>query len=163
MVEQQIRFEDGAAYERMMGKWSQLAGNVFVEWLAPSAGLRWIDVGCGNGAFTNMIVEQCAPAKVNGIDPSEGQLAFARTRPSERAVEFGHGDAMALPFPDKTFDVATMALVIFFSGTGQGQSGMRCVRSAFFPGSHQAPARLGWRRCGSCGRWLVSMRSRRKK
>lgn len=114
MAEQKIRFEDGAAYERMMGKWSQLAGNIFLEWLAPFAGLRWIDVGCGNGAFTNMIIEQCAPAKVSGIDPSEGQLAFARTRLSERVVEFGHGDAMALPFPDKTCDVATMALVIFF-------------------------------------------------
>jgi len=111
---EQIRFEDGAAYERMMGKWSQLAGNIFLEWLAPPAGLRWTDVGCGNGAFTSMIVEQCAPAKVDGIDPSEGQLAFARTRLSESVVEFGRGDAMALPFPDKTFDIATRALVIFF-------------------------------------------------
>jgi ubiquinone/menaquinone biosynthesis C-methylase UbiE len=61
-----------------------------------------------------MIVEQCAPARVDGIDPSEGQLAFARARMSDRAVEFRQGDAIALPFPDKVFDVATMALVIFF-------------------------------------------------
>jgi ubiquinone/menaquinone biosynthesis C-methylase UbiE len=114
MAEQKIRFEDGAAYERMMGKWSQLAGNIFLEWLAPSAGLRWIDVGCGNGAFTNMIVEQCAPAKVNGIDPSEGQLAYARERLAERRVVFQQGDAMALPFEDDRFDIAIMALVIHF-------------------------------------------------
>jgi SAM-dependent methyltransferase len=114
MAEQQIRFEDGASYERQMGKWSQLAGKVFLEWLAPSAGLRWIDVGCGNGAFTEMLVEECAPAKVNGIDPSEGQLAFARTRLAGRMVEFGQGDAMALPFPDNSFDAATMALVLSF-------------------------------------------------
>ncbi len=114
MAEQPIRFNDGAAYERMMGKWSQLAGEIFLNWLAPPTGLRWIDVGCGNGAFTEMIVERCAPAAVQGIDPSEGQLAFARTRPAARSAEFREGDAMAHPFPADTFDVAVMALVIFF-------------------------------------------------
>ncbi len=110
----QIRFDDGSAYERYMGKWSQLAGETFLDWLAPASGLRWLDVGCGNGAFTEMLVERCAPVSVQGIDPSEGQLAFARTRPASRIAEFRQGDAMALPFPDDTFDAAVMPLVIFF-------------------------------------------------
>jgi len=114
MAEIQIRFDDGAAYERMMGKWSRLAGEIFLDWLAPSSGLRWIDVGCGNGAFTDLLVERCAPAEVQGIDPSEGQLAFARTRPAARAAKFRQGEAMALPFPEGRFDAAVMALVIFF-------------------------------------------------
>ncbi len=97
-----------------MGRWSQLAGQQFLEWLAPSPGLRWLDVGCGNGAFTEMLVERCAPASVVGVDPSEAQLAFARSRPSSRAVQFRQGDAMALPFPDDDFDAAVMPLVIFF-------------------------------------------------
>jgi hypothetical protein len=42
-----IVFDDGAAYERYMGKWSRLVGGAFLDWLAPSAGLRWLDVGCG--------------------------------------------------------------------------------------------------------------------
>jgi len=78
MAETQIRFDDGAAYERMMGVWSRLAGDIFLDWLAPHAGLRWIDIGCGSGAFTQLLIERCAPAEVQGIDPSEGQLAFAR-------------------------------------------------------------------------------------
>ena len=110
----QIRFDDGAAYERYMGKWSQLAGEIFLDWLAPESGLRWLDVGCGNGAFTEMLVERCAPASVQGIDPSEAQLAFARTRPALRVAQFRLGDAMAQPFPDDTFDAAVMPLVIFF-------------------------------------------------
>jgi SAM-dependent methyltransferase len=114
MSDQQIRFEDGAAYERMMGVWSRLAGDIFLDWLAPRSGLRWIDVGCGNGAFTELLVERCAPAEVQGIDPSEGQLAFARTRPAARLAQFRQGDAMALPFPADRFDAAIMALVIFF-------------------------------------------------
>ena len=44
------RFDDGTAYERMMGRWSQLAGESFLDWLALDTGLRWLDVGCGNGA-----------------------------------------------------------------------------------------------------------------
>jgi SAM-dependent methyltransferase len=114
MVTNQIRFDDGAAYERYMGKWSRLAGETFLDWLAPQSGLRWLDVGCGNGAFTEMLVERCAPLSVQGIDPSEGQLAFARTRPAARIAQFRQGNAMALPFPDDTFDAAVMPLVIFF-------------------------------------------------
>ena len=110
----QIRFEDGAAYERYMGKWSQLAGETFLDWLAPKSGLRWLDVGCGNGAFTEMLVERCAPVSVQGIDPSERQLAFARTRAASRVAQFRQGDAMAQPFPDDAFDAAVMPLVIFF-------------------------------------------------
>ena len=68
MAEQQIRFDDGAAYERMMGNWSRLAGDIFLEWLAPRSGLRWIDIGCGTGAFTELLNERCAPAEVQGID-----------------------------------------------------------------------------------------------
>jgi SAM-dependent methyltransferase len=110
----QIHFNDGAAYERYMGKWSQLAGDIFLNWLAPKPGLRWLDVGCGNGAFTEMLVERCAPGSVHGIDPSEAQLAHARTRSALRVAQFRTGDAMALPFADDTFDAAVMPLVIFF-------------------------------------------------
>jgi SAM-dependent methyltransferase len=114
MVEQKIRFDDGAGYERMMGTWSRLAGEIFLDWLAPPSGLRWIDIGCGNGAFTELLVERCSPVEVLGIDPSEGQLAFARTRPAARLAQFRQGDAMALPFAADRFDAAVMALVIFF-------------------------------------------------
>ncbi len=108
------RFHDGAAYERMMGTWSRLAGEVFLDWLAPDPGLRWVDIGCGNGAFTELLVDQCKPAEVQAIDPSEAQIAFARARPAARVAHFQIGDAMALPFADKHFDAAAMALVIFF-------------------------------------------------
>jgi SAM-dependent methyltransferase len=114
MAEQQIRFDDGAAYERMMGVWSRMAGEVFLDWLALQSGLRFIDVGCGNGAFTELIVDRCAPKEIQGIDPSPAQLAFARTRHQANVAEFREGSAMALPFPDDRFDAATMALVIFF-------------------------------------------------
>ena len=114
MTDAAIRFDDGAAYERMMGAWSRLAGARFLDWLAAPARARWVDVGCGNGAFTELVVERCAPSSIDGLDPSEGQIAYARERPATRAARFRKGDAMALPWPDGAFDVATMALVLVF-------------------------------------------------
>lgn len=110
----QSMFSDGAAYERLMGRWSKKAGEQFLDWLAAEKGLSWLDVGCGNGAFTEEIVSRCAPASVSGIDPSEVQIAYARTRPGTRMAEFHVGDSQALPFSDGSYDAATMALVIAF-------------------------------------------------
>jgi SAM-dependent methyltransferase len=109
-----IRFDDGAAYDRYMGKWSELVGDAFLDWLAPRVGLRWLDVGCGSGAFTERLVARCAPVSVQGVDPSEGQLAYARARAASPVAQFHRGDAMALPFADHSFDAAVMPLVIFF-------------------------------------------------
>ncbi len=114
MAQQPIRFEDGGAYERAMGVWSQIAGQVFLDWLAPAQGLRWVDVGCGNGAFTELLMQGYAPMEAQGVDPSDGQIAYARTRAAARGASFQLGDAMALPFEADRFDAAVMALVIFF-------------------------------------------------
>ena len=114
MSDIQIRFDNGAAYEDYMGKWSQLAGERFLEWLAPASGARWLDVGCGNGAFTEMLVARCAPSSLAGVDPSAEQLLFARQRPALALAQLQTGDAMALPYADGTFDYAVMPLVIFF-------------------------------------------------
>jgi len=40
MTQATIKYEDGQAYEKGMGVWSQLAGQDFLEWLAPVPGLR---------------------------------------------------------------------------------------------------------------------------
>ena len=106
------QFNDGKAYERSIGRWSQAAGEIFLDWLSLSPGLRWIDVGCGNGAFTALLDRRCQPTEVQGIDPSEGQLSFARDRLADHTATFHQGDAQALPFEDDRFDVAVMALAI---------------------------------------------------
>lgn len=110
-----IRFDDGASYERMMGRWSALVGERFLDWIAVPDGARWLDVGCGNGAFTELIVQRCRPAQVQAFDPSPGQLAYARSRlPADAPVTWAEGDAMRLPVADASSDAAVMALVLFF-------------------------------------------------
>jgi SAM-dependent methyltransferase len=106
-------FADGEAYERVMGRWSRRVAGPFLDWVGTTPGLHWLDVGCGNGAFTEDIVARCAPLTVTGIDPSEPQLTYARTRGLTGAT-FRNGDAQALPFNDDAFDIAAMALVIVF-------------------------------------------------
>src|SRR5207248_7465572 len=97
-------FADGEAYERLMGRWSRVAGEIFLDWLEIPANRRWLDVGCGNGAFTEALIARCNPAEVIGVDPSEGQLAFARTRPGARSARFRIGDAHRLLFDEDSFD-----------------------------------------------------------
>ena len=114
MTEAHKLFSDGEAYERLMGRWSRLIGESFLDWLALPNGLRCLDVGCGNGAFTEVLMARGAPAGVVGLDPSDGQIAFAREQAGAKTAEFHVGDAQALPFGDDSFDAALMALVISF-------------------------------------------------
>ncbi len=107
-------FTDGAAYERLMGRWSRRVGDVFVDWIEAPRNRRWLDIGCGTGVFTEQVIRRCSPAAVVGVDPSAEQLAFARGRGELSRVEFHVGDAQDLPFSDNSFDIAVMALVIHF-------------------------------------------------
>jgi len=115
MTDTTIRFDDGASYEIMMGRWSVLVGERFLEWLDVPNGLRWLDIGCGNGAFTELLLARCLPSAVQGFDTSKEQLAYARTRLSANApVTWTEADAMRLPVADASSDVAVMPLVLFF-------------------------------------------------
>ncbi|UVO40514.1 class I SAM-dependent methyltransferase [Bradyrhizobium arachidis] len=109
-----IKFTDGAAYERFMSPWSRSAGTLFLDWLTPGSGQAWVDVGAGNGAFTELLLAKSAPSSVCAIDPSDAQIATARQKFAGKPVELSIGDAMALPYDANRFDIAVMALVLFF-------------------------------------------------
>ena len=131
MTQATITYEDDQAYERGMGVWSLLTGQDFLEWLAPVPGLRWIDIACGTGAFTELIMQRCAPSEIQALDPAEAQLVYARQRSGSSGATFIEGDAMALPFEDGRFDAAVMALALnLVPDPSKGVSEMvRVVRS----------------------------------
>ena len=108
------QFDDGAMYERFMGRWSRLVAVDFLAWCDFPKRKEWLDVGCGNGAFTEELCRLAKPSRVLGIDPSAGQLEFAKKRKGLANASFDLGDAQSLPVPDASFDVACMALVISF-------------------------------------------------
>ena len=111
-----------------MGRWSREIGKAFLTWLQPSKGAHWLDVGCGTGIFTELISDTCAPASVIAIDPSESQIARARTQVTRTKTEFRLADAQDLPFPDKSFDIVASALVMnFVPDKARAMSEMRRV------------------------------------
>lgn len=110
----EIQFDDGACYERIMGIWSRIVGEEFLSWLQPEPSQRWLDVGCGNGAFTELVMQGCSPASMHGIDSSLAQIAYAAQRPGAAGAHFMAGDAMQIPFEADRFNITASALVLFF-------------------------------------------------
>lgn len=114
MLEVQVAFDDAAAYDRLMGAWSRAIGERFLDWLAPAPTQRWLDIGCGAGAFTQLILQHCSPQSIVGADPAAAQVDYARQAIPSPSPEFRVADAMALPFADSEFDIVASALVINF-------------------------------------------------
>lgn len=101
----------------MSGSWRTgpvLQVRLSSNWLAPPSGACWLDVGCGTGGFTELVVDTCSPASVIAIDPSAAQIELARTKPVAQRVDFRVADAQTLPFSDGTFDIVVSSLVINF-------------------------------------------------
>ena len=104
----------GAAYEPYVGRWSRLVAREFVDWLAVPPAARWLDLGCGTGALAETILRSANPAKVDGIDPSEGYLALAREQVRDPRVRFNVGDARHLSVKSAHYDAVVSALVLNF-------------------------------------------------
>jgi len=109
-----VAFDDGDAYDRYMGRWSRAIGEKFLAWLNAPQHRSWLDVGCGGGALTELVVRHAAPEHVVGIDPSTQQVDYAKGRVRASEVEFRVGSALDLPFAADEFDVAASGLAIHF-------------------------------------------------
>lgn len=114
MTETRVAFDDGNAYDRYMGRWSRAIGEKFLTWLDPPAGRNWLDVGCGTGAFTGLVLATAAPEKIIGIDPSPAQVEHAKRTVTAPQVDFRAGSAIDLPFGTGEFDLVVSALAIHF-------------------------------------------------
>lgn len=108
------RWDDGAAYEAYVGRWSRLVAREFVAWLDVPADADWLDIGCGAGALTQTILAIAAPASVRGIDLSPDFVAFARMHTADPRASFAVGDAQALPERDAVCDACVSGLALNF-------------------------------------------------
>jgi ubiquinone/menaquinone biosynthesis C-methylase UbiE len=107
-------WNDGDAYERFMGRWSRLAGKEFLDWLALPKSLRWLEVGCGTGAFTEVLQQAADAIEIVAIDTAAAHVAQAKSRIKGENVRFEVADACSMSFEDTRFDVAVSALVLNF-------------------------------------------------
>jgi len=121
MAQQTWNADDYAANARFV---SDLGQPVF-ELLAPRAGERILDLGCGDGALSEKLVQ--AGATVVGVDPSPDMIAAARARGLDARLL----DAQSLPF-DAEFDaVFTNAALHWIPDT---DAALRSVYRALRPG-----------------------------
>jgi SAM-dependent methyltransferase len=103
----------GDPYEMYVGRWSRLIAIEFLAWLNLPPSLRWLEVGCGTGALTASISAGCRPARLIGIEPSEGFLAKARER-LEGKAQLHVGNAIDLPLEDSSVEVVVSGLALNF-------------------------------------------------
>jgi SAM-dependent methyltransferase len=104
----------GDAYEPYVGRWSRAVAHQFLAWLAVPPGRRWLDVGCGPGALSEVILQVASPSEVVGVDPSAGYVAYARSHVPDSRARFEIGDARSLPFAAGAFDSVVSGLVLNF-------------------------------------------------
>ena len=103
----------GDAYDRFMGRYSQLLAPIFADFCGSEYGDRLLDVGCGPGAFTAVAADRLGPGCVVGVDPSPSFAAACRER--HPGVDVRVGAAEELPADDDAFDIAVAQLVMHFA------------------------------------------------
>jgi SAM-dependent methyltransferase len=104
----------GDAYEPYVGRWSRVVAREFLAWLDVPTGSRWLDVGCGTGALTTVILEKAIPSEVLGVDPSAGFVAYARAHVTDSRARFEIGDARALAASEAAFAAVVAGLSLNF-------------------------------------------------
>jgi ubiquinone/menaquinone biosynthesis methyltransferase len=85
--------------------WKKMA----VKWASPKPGDTCVDLCCGSGDLTKLLAKEVGTqGKVYGVDFSPQQMAIGQEKFPLPQIEWVEADVLDLPFPDNTFDAATM-------------------------------------------------------
>ena len=106
-------FSGAGAYQRFMGRWSEMLAPLLVDFARPPDAGRVLDVGSGTGALAFAVAARRPRCQVLGIDPSPEYVGFARQRnrfPGRASFEVG--DAQRLRFADAAF-TSSLSLLVF--------------------------------------------------
>lgn len=121
-------------YDRLMGRYLPSLGPAFVDAAGVEAGQRVLDVGCGPGGLTTVLVDRLGADAVVAIDPSPPFVAACRSR--NPGADVRQGVAEQLPFPDDSFDASLACLVVGFMS--DPVAGVREMRRVTRPGGRIA-------------------------
>ena len=104
----------GIAYEKFMGRWSILIAQKFLNWLAIFPACSWLDVGCGTGSLTKLILETYQPKEIISIDSSSDLISYAQRSITNPSVHFKVGLAQSLELDSNSIDATVSGLVLNF-------------------------------------------------
>jgi ubiquinone/menaquinone biosynthesis C-methylase UbiE len=130
------------AYDRFVGRYGPQLATALIDFAGVEPGMRALDVGCGPGALSTILVDRLGAARVSAADPSAPFVDACRARlPGVDVVEAA---AEALPFADGAFDAALSQLVVNFMH--DGEAGVREMARVGLRGRDDAAARVLGRR-----------------
>ncbi|WP_323768697.1 bifunctional demethylmenaquinone methyltransferase/2-methoxy-6-polyprenyl-1,4-benzoquinol methylase UbiE [Marinovum sp.] len=90
--------------------------DAMMDWLAPRAGQKLLDVAGGTGDISFRFLRRAGRGHATVLDLTEPMLIEGRKRAEAEqmasSLDWVVGDAMALPFEDNTFDVYTISFGI---------------------------------------------------
>lgn len=90
--------------------------DAMMDWLAPRGGQKLLDVAGGTGDISFRFLKRAGCGHATVLDLTEPMLVEGRKRADADAMadslDWVVGDAMALPFPDNSFDVYTISFGI---------------------------------------------------
>jgi demethylmenaquinone methyltransferase/2-methoxy-6-polyprenyl-1,4-benzoquinol methylase len=90
--------------------------DAMMDWLAPRAGQKLLDVAGGTGDIAFRFLKRAGSGHATVLDLTESMLVEGRKRAEAAkmadSLDWVVGDAMALPFPDNSFDVYTISFGI---------------------------------------------------
>lgn len=95
-----------------MGRYSIPLAGLLVDTIDLTPGDRVLDLGCGPGALTGVLVDRIGKPGVSACDPSPSFVAECANR--YPGIDVRAGRAEAIPFDDSHFDAALAQLVLHF-------------------------------------------------
>ena len=104
----------GNQYEEFMGRWSNLVSQKFLSWLAVPFNSIWLDVGCGTGSLTKLILEKYQPKKVISIDSSQEFITHCKQSIIYPNVTFQTGTAEKLEIESNSIDAVVSGIMLNF-------------------------------------------------
>jgi SAM-dependent methyltransferase len=129
----------------------RLEEELVLKLIGPPAGLRVLDVGCGDAVLAVTLAQR--GARVTGVDVDPSVLAAGRARAATSGVapDLMQGDIRALPFADHSFDTVLAVTVLCF--VDDAARAMRKMTRVLRPGGRLV--------IGELGRWSLWAAKRR--